>query len=343
MADDLQPNSPSLPEVGVDDAETLNFLRISQGENSTPPSCMIRIWSLTKRCLAAILLLPMRIMCLLIIFLMIMLLYRVSICCCGSSKKAALQCHTAAERLCLSLAYPLWRVALWCAGVTWIRVRRPEGFKMQNITIVGNHVTMLDGPLLEMAFGPITGVALAWTTKVPVAATVASAHHVLAVERERVTSSQSKAKVSPESEAMEKPKSKTDLIVEYQKLSATDPRFLPLLIFPEATTKAPNCLLKFRTGAFVAGEPVQPVAVLWPEDVGWVHSLGHHLLDLMTRWWICVDICVLPPYVPNDDERKNPTLYAQNVQKVIATSMGLKPEQSSLTIGSAELQRVVLQ
>lgn len=237
-------------------------------------------------------------------------------------------------------AYPLWRAFLLCMGIAWIRVHRPDGVKPRNLTIIGNHVTAMDGPVFRIAFGPITGVAIAWVTKFPVAATIARAHHVLAVEREGDAPSIPKTKVSPEAEATEKPKSKTETIVEYQKLCASDSRFLPLAVFPEATTKASNCLVKFRTGAFVAGEPIQPVALLWPSDIGWVDNLGEHLWDMMTRWWTCVDIHILPPYYPDDEERKNPTLYAQNVQKLIAESMVLKPEQSSLTIGAAELRKM---
>ena len=33
----------------------------------------------------------------------------------------------------------------------------------------------------------------------------------------------------------------------------------PMLLFPEGTTTSGRCLLPFKTGAFLAGLPVQPV------------------------------------------------------------------------------------
>lgn len=225
---------------------------------------------------------------------------------------------------------------LFSLGISWIRVYKPEGFKAQNFAIVANHVTVVDALVVVVVFWRVvTGVAISWLAKAPIISTVIRAHHVLTVEREPKTTA--KAKVSPESDVIEKPKSNTETIVEYQKLCASDSRFPPLLVFPEGTTHDPYCLAKFRTGAFVAGEPVQPVGIVWPEGMGWSGSLGTHFLDILTRWWACVDVHVLPPYYPNAEELQNPGLYAQNVQQCIAKSMGLKPEQSSTKFNGVQM------
>merc|ERR1712113_877231 len=103
------------------------------------------------------------------------------------------------------------------------------------------------------------------------------AHHVLKVQRE----GSSTAKVAPQPTGIPSvPKGATDIIVEYQRSCALDAELLRCVIFPEGTTKSSQCLLKFRTGAFVSGAPVQPVAIVWPADMGWINSWRQHFLDL---------------------------------------------------------------
>lgn len=43
--------------------------------------------------------------------------------------------------------------------------------------------------------------------------------------------------------------------------AGTGPHRRPILLFPEGTTTNGNFLLRFRTGAFIAGVPVQPTIV----------------------------------------------------------------------------------
>lgn len=255
----------------------------------------------------------------------------------------------------LWLASPFWRIILFCFSIVWVRTRRPNGSAQANITIVANHVTMIDGATFgHVLSGQLTGVALAWVAKVPIVATVAKAHKVLTVQREKTAApSANNAKVAPvgkevssqndptvvrseEPTAVPKSKSATDLIVDYQKQCAADEKLLRPLIFPEGTTKMQRCLLKFRTGAFVSGEPVQPVALRFPDDVGWVHGLGGHIFDLLTRWVTVLDVIFLDPYVPSEAEKSDPNLYAQNVQKLIAEALDLPSERCSMTLGPKE-------
>merc|ERR1712080_794117 len=91
---------------------------------------------------------------------------------------------------------------------------------------------------------------------------------------------------------------------------------------------------------FVAGEPVQPVAVRLPADYGWVHSIGGHVFDMFTHWFTCLEVIFLPAYVPNDEERGNPKLYADNVHKALACALGLAEERCSTVIGPKELKEI---
>jgi lysophosphatidylcholine acyltransferase/lyso-PAF acetyltransferase len=202
--------------------------------------------------------------------------------------------------------------------------------QQSNVTVVSNHVAAIDILVFAHIFrGRITGVAKWWLEKMPVASTFGAMHRVLYVGAE-------KSKVTPEA-GTEDVKSATDTIAEYQQSCAADPQLFRCVIFPEGTTKSSHCLLKFRSGAFVAKEPVQPVAVRWPSDAGWCNSLSGHFFHLLTRWFMCLEVIILPPYVPSTEERADPKLYAQNVQNALAKALELPLERSSTAIGPTEL------
>merc|ERR1712032_1223654 len=109
-------------------------------------------------------------------------------------------------------------------------------------------------------------------------------------------------------------------------------------VFPEATTKGAKCLVKFRTGAFVSGEPVQPIVLRYPERLAWVEtSIVQHIFRAMTQWFNFVEVTWLPVYVPNAAEQADPQLYANNVQAAMAEKLELPPESVSSTIGAKEV------
>jgi len=240
----------------------------------------------------------------------------------------------------LRVVAPLWRLCLLFCGIVWIRVhQRGKGAAAKdllNATIVANHVSTLDGPLLGCLRGCLlTGVAARWVCKMPFTHTVARAHHILPVGRPKASADTDVVKVAPADAAPSK--TATDTIVEYQRACAADSRLAPLVVFPEGWTKASRCLLKFRTGAFVAGTPVQPVCLRYPDHFAWTGSLSVHIFTLLTAWCSCVEIIVLPLYEPDPAERQNPKLYASNVQAAMAAAMDLPPERSSASVGAKEL------
>eukprot|EP01090_Pellita_catalonica_P003321 TRINITY_DN12994_c0_g1_i1.p1 TRINITY_DN12994_c0_g1~~TRINITY_DN12994_c0_g1_i1.p1 ORF type:complete len:303 (-),score=41.44 TRINITY_DN12994_c0_g1_i1:44-952(-) len=101
----------------------------------------------------------------------------------------------------------------------------------------------------------------------------------------------------------------------------------PLMVFPEGTTTAGRGLIRFRTGAFVAGEPVQPILVRYPYsyfDPSWsVGSIKKYLCALMAQIYTRVDIEFCETYYPSAAEIKNPRLYADNVGKLMAKKLGV--------------------
>ena len=108
---------------------------------------------------------------------------------------------------------------------------------------------------------------------------------------------------------------------------AAAPEEPPVAIFPEGTTSNGSCVCHFHVGAFVAGAPVKPVCLRYVstgfnpaydviEAPGWLYGmLGSPSFKLV--------ITYLPVYVPDEEERKDPELYAAHVRDRIAKVLGL--------------------
>ncbi|KAL3285237.1 hypothetical protein HHI36_019348 [Cryptolaemus montrouzieri] len=102
-----------------------------------------------------------------------------------------------------------------------------------------------------------------------------------------------------------------------------------ILIFPEGTCTNRSCLITFKPGAFYPGVPVQPVCIRYPnkiDTVTWTWD-GPGALKLLwltlTRPYSYCEIEFLPVYTPNEEEKNDPKLFANNVRKVMAKALGV--------------------
>lgn len=93
----------------------------------------------------------------------------------------------------------------------------------------------------------------------------------------------------------------------------------PMLLFPEGTTTNGNFLLPFKTGAFLAGVPLQPVILRYD-----VHSISpawesisaaRHIFLMLANPIHSVTCYELPVYVPSPEEQANPRLYADHLRQ----------------------------
>ncbi|KAJ8972089.1 hypothetical protein NQ317_018333 [Molorchus minor] len=102
-----------------------------------------------------------------------------------------------------------------------------------------------------------------------------------------------------------------------------------ILIFPEGTCTNRSCLITFKPGAFYPGVPIQPVCIRYPnklDTVTWTWE-GPSALKLLwltlTQPFSNCELEFLPIYVPNEEEKRDPKLFANNVRAVMAKALGV--------------------
>ncbi|XP_045191517.2 lysophosphatidylcholine acyltransferase 2-like isoform X3 [Mercenaria mercenaria] len=124
----------------------------------------------------------------------------------------------------------------------------------------------------------------------------------------------------------EDPNSRQNTVKEIQR-RAQDGGWPQIIIFPEGTCTNRTCLISFKLGAFHPGVPVQPVCLKYPnrlDTVTWTWEGP----GIFTMLWLTLcqfstslEIEYLPVYVPNEEEKADPKLYAHNVRKVMAEAL----------------------
>jgi lysophosphatidylcholine acyltransferase / lyso-PAF acetyltransferase len=98
----------------------------------------------------------------------------------------------------------------------------------------------------------------------------------------------------------------------------------------QGTTTNGRYLLPFKTGAFVAGKPIQPVLISYGQARGkpalsWetIGALRHVFLVLS---FLIHSACIieLPLYQPSKEEQSNPALFARNVRMYMVRIAAMK-------------------
>lgn len=87
---------------------------------------------------------------------------------------------------------------------------------------------------------------------------------------------------------------------------------------------------RMHTGAFLAGKPVQPVAVRLPFSTTFGYdpafscaNIWTHAIALMAQPVNYLEAVHLPVYQPSAEEAADPQLYATNVRAALATTLGV--------------------
>ena len=200
--------------------------------------------------------------------------------------------------------------------------------------VVCNHVSYMDVFVVGAAVGPYHAVARSYVATWPIFGQVLRAFGYAAVER-RERSANANAKT----EAPAAHDSLTRQLADRAKRTGAWQSHPPLLVFPEGTTTSGRALLRFKTGAFVAGEPVLPVAIkfkagplcggwAWrprPTCARWCRGMSTemiHLCRLLSRPLSSVEVTVLPPHSPTKAERTDPAPHQSGAHGPSANSAG---------------------
>ncbi|XP_070786076.1 lysophospholipid acyltransferase LPCAT4 [Enoplosus armatus] len=123
------------------------------------------------------------------------------------------------------------------------------------------------------------------------------------------------------------PESRKNAVAQVTERLTSNGYWPQMLMFPEGTTTNGTTLIKFKPGAFLAGVPVQPVLLRYPNKLdtvrwtykgtAWFEALWHTTSQFYTN----VTVEFLPVYSPSQEEKNDPNLYADNVQKLMAKAL----------------------
>uniref|UniRef100_A0A8C8RGM3 Lysophosphatidylcholine acyltransferase 4 n=1 Tax=Pelusios castaneus TaxID=367368 RepID=A0A8C8RGM3_9SAUR len=122
------------------------------------------------------------------------------------------------------------------------------------------------------------------------------------------------------------PTSRKKVVEEVKRRATSKGKWPQVRLIPRAVGPPPPML---EGSAFIAGVPVQPILVRYPNDLDsttWAWR-GPGVLKViwLTASQLCttVEVEFLPVYRPSAEESVSPTVYARNVQQVMARALGV--------------------
>ncbi|KAG0584199.1 hypothetical protein M758_3G192300 [Ceratodon purpureus] len=177
--------------------------------------------------------------------------------------------------------------------------------------VVSNHVSYLD-ILYHMSASFPSFVAKRSVAKLPLVGLISKCLGCVYVQREYKSSDH---------------KGVSGVVTERLQAAHSDPKAPGLLLFPEGTTTNGGFLLPFKTGAFLAHTPVQPVILKYPFNrfsPAWDTISGvRHVILLLCQYVNHLEVVRLPVYRPTEKECADPKLYANNVRTLMAAEGNL--------------------
>ncbi|KAL0478005.1 lysophospholipid acyltransferase LPEAT [Acrasis kona] len=196
--------------------------------------------------------------------------------------------------------------------------------KKEACIVVSNHVSVFDAFTIIYELGLMSVVAKSDTANYPIIGFMLKKMNTLFVGPD------TKSQLIP------------TMIKRAETYDGTTPR---LLIFPEGTTTNGKQIIHFHSGAFVPGKAVQPIVLRYPWkyfNPAWIgHDDASYLKQLMCQMFQKVDVVHFPPYYPNVEERNDPSLFAENVRKimVLGANMHKKTKRPNFELSSFKYLR----
>ncbi|KAM6949518.1 lysophospholipid acyltransferase LPCAT4 [Aplochiton taeniatus] len=204
----------------------------------------------------------------------------------------------------------LSRTAFFLLGFMWVKVKgRRATLKEAAVLAVAPHSGFLDMLVLCITHLP-TVVSRSENTSIPVIGALLEFNQAVIVSRKD-------------------PESRRQAVSRIKERLTSNGRWPQMLMFPEGTTTNGTGLIKFKPGAFLAGVPVQPVLLRYPNNpdtVRWTYkgtTWLRTLFNTTAQFYTNVTVEYLPVYTPNHEEKDDPNLYAENVRKLMAKALGI--------------------
>ncbi|KAL7855708.1 hypothetical protein AOLI_G00193120 [Acnodon oligacanthus] len=204
----------------------------------------------------------------------------------------------------------LSRGVFFFTGFLWIKVKGRQATQQEApVLAVAPHSGFLDMLVLCVSGLP-TVVSRSENTKLPVIGALLEFNQSVLVSRKD-------------------PESRRKCVTQIKERLTSSGYWPQMLMFPEGTTTNGQALIKFKPGAFLAGVPVQPVLLHYPnkldtvrwtwKGISWLECLWYTTSQFYTN----VTVEFLPVYRPSQQEKESPELYADNVQKLMAKALGV--------------------
>ncbi|XP_067420900.1 lysophospholipid acyltransferase LPCAT4 isoform X2 [Emydura macquarii macquarii] len=206
--------------------------------------------------------------------------------------------------------YFLSRLLFFLLGFLQIRVRGRQAARLEApILVAAPHSTFFD-PIIVLPCDFPTVVSRTENLHVPVIGALLRFNQAILVSRHN-------------------PASRKKVVEEVKRRATSQGKWPQVLFFPEGTCSNKKALLKFKPGAFIAGVPVQPVLIRYPNGLDTTTWAWRGPGVLKVVWLTAAQLCTtvevefLPVYHPSAEESVSPTLYAGNVQRAMARALGV--------------------
>ncbi|KAK2720998.1 hypothetical protein QYM36_004773, partial [Artemia franciscana] len=209
---------------------------------------------------------------------------------------------------CRTLRAIISQIMVWlfyCSGFNKVKVKgRQATAREAPILALASHSTFYDA-LVVVFLGSPSIVAKEEVKKVPFFGKLINFTQPIYVERED-------------------PNSRANTIKEMVRRATSEDPWQQILIFPEGTCSNRKALITFKPGAFYPGVAVQPVCIKYPnrlDTLSWTWDGPGAMKILwytMTQFVTYAEIEFLPPYVPSEEEIRDPKIFAENVRLEMA-------------------------
>ncbi|KAM0915957.1 hypothetical protein ACQ4PT_010477 [Festuca glaucescens] len=280
---------------------------------------------------AAAVLLPLRLIAGMLLVVAYYLVCRVSTLFADVGEEGRPRLHGWRREACLGAGRALSRAMLFVFGFYWIPVCDRSVPNAEDVpenqseelerpgAIVSNHVSYVD-ILYHMSASSPSFVAKNSVSKLPLIGLISKCLGCIFVQRE-----------SKGSDSRGVSGDVTERVQEVSQYKNSPMVLLfPVLLFlflSEGTTTNGDYLLPFKTGAFLAKAPVQPVILRYPYkrfSPAWDSMDGkRHVFLLLCQFANYMEVVRLPVYYPSEQEKEDPRIYANNVRKLLGTAGNL--------------------